>query len=56
MESANMPLDKYIKEKIKMLRRDFRMNLTEADIEHFNLLSTEIEVDNFAHKLFFERL
>lgn len=46
-------LKTYIKEKIKMLTdpRGFALKLTDADIQHFNELKTEIAVDNFARKI-----
>ena len=36
--------EQYIQEKIKMLVKDFRIPITETEIEHLNQLATEIEV------------
>ena len=44
-------LKAYVKEKIKILERDFCIRLTPEDIRHFNELKTEIAVDNFALSL-----
>lgn len=41
----------YVKQKIKMLERDFRIVLKPEEIKHFNELKTEIAVDNYALKL-----
>lgn len=46
----------YVKEKIKMLKRDFRIRLTDAEVAHIHSLKTEIAVDNFCHALFMKRL
>lgn len=51
-----IPLPRYIKQKIKMLNRDFYIRLTDEDIRHFNELTTEIAVDNFAHQLILDRM
>lgn len=49
-------LNTYINMKIDMLTKDFYINLSEEEIEHFWKLKTEQDVDNFAHYLFMERL
>ncbi len=46
----------YIKEKIKMLRKDFHIRLTDEEIAHIHSLETEIAVDNYCHDLFMKLL
>ena len=41
----------YIKHKIKMLERDFFIRLDNSELRHFNELTTEIAVDNYARQL-----
>ena len=41
-------LKSYIKGKIKMLERDFRIYPTKEELAHFQELKTEIAVDNYA--------
>ncbi len=38
--------DKYIKAKLKILKRDFCIDATEEEIEHLNTLTTQIQIDN----------
>ena len=45
----NIPLPEYIKQKIHMLKSEFKIHLTYDDVDHFNSLKKEIEVDQFAH-------
>ena len=52
----NMSVEEYIEQKIKMLKNEFCLRLTFEDIEHFNSLKTKSAVDQYAHKLFVERL
>ena len=51
-----MSIKSYIKEKIKMLRKEFYMNLTESELAHFYELKTEIAVDNYVQDLFVKKL
>ena len=37
---------KYIKEKLKILRRDFCINPTEEEIAHLHTLTAQIPIDN----------
>lgn len=46
----------YIDNKIYMLRNDFKMKLTKSEIAHMQTLTTENQVDNYAHSLFMEKL
>ena len=41
----------YIKQKIKMLERDFFIRLDNSELRHFKELTTEIAVDNYARQL-----
>lgn len=43
----NMSLKEYRKMKLKMLRRDFRITLTEKELAHAETLTTEIQIDQF---------
>lgn len=38
--------EKYIKAKLKILRRDFYIELTEDELKHLNTLTTQISIDN----------
>jgi hypothetical protein len=53
--TVEITLEEYINNKIDMLRRDFKIRLSRAEIEYMQSLTTETAVDNFAHD-FFERL
>lgn len=38
--------EKYAKAKLKILRRDFYIEPTEAELEHLKTLKTQISIDN----------
>jgi len=38
--------EKYIKAKLKILRRDFCIEATEEELEHLKTLTTQIAIDN----------
>lgn len=42
-----MSFKTYKKMKLRMLRRDFCINLTEEELARYNTLDTEIKVDQF---------
>lgn len=42
----------YVKEKIKLLK-DFGIELNKKQLTHLNSLTSEIQVDNYAHDLIF---
>ena len=42
-----MSFKTYKKMKLKMLQRDFCVQLTDAELAHYNTLKTEIQVDKF---------
>ena len=44
-------LKSYKKEKIRMLKQDFMIKLTEGDIEAINNATDEYRVDRYARKL-----
>ena len=56
INEPHIPLSEYIKEKIRMLDKDFLIHPTREDIRHFNELKSEIAVDNFAMQLIFDRM
>jgi hypothetical protein len=49
-------LKAYTKAKIKMLQRDFYMNLSDQEKEHMYALKTETAVDRYVHDLFFTKM
>ena len=44
-------LKEHIKFKLKILQRDFKLTLTEEQINHMKSLTSETQVDNYARKL-----
>ena len=38
--------EKYLKAKLKILSRDFKITPTETELEHLRTLTTEISIDN----------
>ena len=38
--------EKYIKEKVRILRRDFCIEPTQDELYHLNKLTTQIQIDN----------
>ena len=51
-----VPIKAYIKEKIRMLTKDFYLKLTEEEISHLKSLKREIDVDHYAHDLITNKL
>ena len=51
-----IPIKKYIRDKLKMLRDEFCLKLTDAEIAHLYALKTENDVDNYAHQLLRDKL
>lgn len=49
-------LEKYIDEKIKILKCQFCIPLTFYEIDHFYGLETKNDVDRFAHKIIMDKL
>lgn len=43
----SMSFKQYKKMKLRMLQRDFCIQLTEEELEHANTLTTEAQVDQF---------
>lgn len=54
--TVEITLEEYINNKIDMLRSEFKMRLSRAEIEHMHSLPTETAVDNYAHTLFMTKL
>ena len=46
----------YIKEKIRMLKKDFYINLTDEEINHMKSLTRDIDVDHYAHDIIMSKL
>lgn len=38
--------EKYVEQKLKILKRDFHITPTETEVKHLNTLKTQIEIDN----------
>ena len=55
-EDKDVSLDDYIKEKIRMLKEDFFIKLTDEEIEKLNSMTREIDVDHYAHDLIKNKL
>ena len=51
-----IPLKDYIKQKIKLLKRDFCLDLTSEEEQHFWDCKTESDVDHYAHDLIVNKL
>ena len=49
-------LPEYITQKISMLKDEFYIRLSFADIAHMRSLKTEADVDRFAHQILVDRL
>ena len=49
-------MEAYVAQKIKMLRKDFHIRLTTAEIKHMKSLQTEISVDNYVRTLISTKL
>lgn len=55
-EERPVPIKTYIKRKIRMLKEDFYLNLTEEEISHMKSLKRDIDVDHYAHTLLNNKL
>lgn len=47
-EERKVSIKAYIKEKIRMLKEDFYLRLTDEEIAHMKSLKREIDVDHYA--------
>lgn len=56
MKPRITPIATYINDKIRMLKKHFYIKLTDEEIAHMESLTTEISVDNYAHKLIMTRI
>ena len=52
MTEKKMSLESYKKAKIRMLKKEFCIQLTEEQEEHINSLQSEIAIDNYVRGLF----
>lgn len=50
----DVPLDKYIKMKLTILKRDFKVDLKASEIKHMQSLPSKTQVDNYARDLIFK--
>lgn len=53
---GDVPLEIYIRNKVSMLKSDFKIFLTPEDLEKLLFAGSEISVDNYAHDLIKRRL
>lgn len=51
LSNKKMSLGSYKKAKIRILKKEFRIQLTEEQEEHINSLKSEIAIDNYARSL-----
>ena len=51
LSEQQVPLKQYIKEKLRMLQKDFCIPLTAEQIAHMKSLKTDTQVDNYAYDL-----
>lgn len=51
----NVPLPQYIKMKLTILKRDFKVDLTKKQIEYMKSLPSTTQVDNYARDLIFKK-
>lgn len=56
LECHNAQLLQYAKSKIVMLKKHFGIKLDETDIDNFMKCTSEIAVDNYAHKIIMTKL
>lgn len=56
MTDNTTDLAQYAKEKIRLLRRDFHVPLTEKEINHISALKSDIAIDNYARGLILAKL
>lgn len=47
----NISIDAYRNLKIKLLERDFKIDVTDNEKEHLNNLQSEIAIDNYCRKI-----
>ena len=52
----SMSIEEYRYEKIRMLEDDFCIDLSDDELDHFNSLETEGDIDAYAHDILVERL
>ena len=50
-----MTMQEYVREKLIVLR-DMNIKLTREEKEHMKQLDTQIQVDNYAHRLIMQKL
>lgn len=51
-----MPLSKYIAQKVRILQRDFFIKLSASELNTIQSLETEMAVDRYARKLILAKL
>lgn len=45
--TKKVPVDQYLKRKLKILKRDFKITITEEESAHASTLTTETQIDQF---------
>lgn len=51
LTSYGAPISEYIKAKLNMLRKEFKIDVTLEEENHMNTLETEISIDRYARKI-----
>ena len=51
LTSCGAPISEYRKAKLKMLREDFMIDVTDEELNHLNTLESEISIDRYARKI-----
>ena len=56
MHHEDKSIKSYIKEKIRMLKKDFFIKLTDEEINHLKSMTRDIDVDHYVHDLIMKKL
>ena len=51
LTSANAPISEYRKAKLKLLRKEFKIDVTKEEESHLNELKTEMAIDRYCRKI-----
>ena len=51
LTNPNVPISEYKKAKLKLLRRDFMIDVTVEEESHLNELESEIAIDRYCRKI-----
>jgi hypothetical protein len=51
LNSVNAPISEYRKAKLKLLRKEFRIDVTDEEENHLNTLETQFSVDRYCRTI-----